>query len=872
MKIEVIVSETTGIERCDEPVTFGLPVSMGTVFDTACIRLLSAGGVPVACGLTILSRWADGSVKWLLIDAQVSVPPRDQVTLTLDLAAGAMPGPEAFPSVKAAVSGDDIVIHTGAAVFELSPLSIWPFSQIRTGSNTGLLSDGGSRLLLTDGTGHQLQPLVDSWNIEHDTDLKKTLFFKGHFRHPERGSAIAFESRIRFAAGKPHAAIDITLHNSDAALHPGGLWDLGDRSSFFFKDLSLEFEADVDDSSVLFHAVHPGDRLSEDRLETPFMIYQDSSGLDNWKSACHVNRNGDVPLSFKGYKVYRGGECLRQGEQALPVVGVGGERNVLSVYIEKFWQNFPKAVTYEKGVIRLGLFPGCFNDWHELQPGEKKTHTIHVGASGRQETETMYAWATAPLVPVVSSHYYRETLVAPTPVRGDENDGVYRIYETIQEIAVKGEHSFFRKRELIDQFGWRHFGDVYADHEAVFSENPGTFVSHYNNQYDVIKGAVLQFLGTGNHNWSVLAREMADHVADIDIYHTKKDKYQFNGGMFWHTDHHLDAGTATHRTFSRQSLGRKKAGTYGGGPAPDHNYATGFLYLYFLTGEARYRQAVISLAGNIINLLNGPDTLSEMAFDSLRRLKGKLASRGGVSNDKVYVFDGPGRASGNALNTLLDAWELTSDSNYLFYAESVIFRCVSTTDDFTSMNLLNAELRWMYTIFILALGRYLDLKQAAGDLDTAFHRAREILLYYASWMAENEYPYLDKPDILEFPTETWAAQDMRKADVFAYAACHEEHEDKQQLFIRKSRFFFDSSVTSLGKFESHWFTRPVVLMLTNGMKHLSVRYGVKPGKRKEQEKTVNTSGLPLKSFRNRPFRFSLKKEMNWLSLQLRSRL
>ena len=48
--------------------------------------------------------------------------------------------------------------------------------------------------------------------------------------------------------------------------------------------------------------------------------------------------------------------------------------------------------------------------------------------------------------------------------------------------------------------------------------------------------------------------------------------------------------------------------------------------------------------------------------------------------------------------------------------------------------------------------------------------ARASLLHYARWMAEHEYPYLDKPEILEYPTETWAAQDMRKSEIFKYAA------------------------------------------------------------------------------------------------------
>ena len=69
-------------------------------------------------------------------------------------------------------------------------------------------------------------------------------------------------------------------------------------------------------------------------------------------------------------------------------------------------------------------------------------------------------------------------------------------------------------------------------------------------------------------------------------------------------------------------------------------------------------------------------------------------------------------------------------------------------------------------MFLQALGRWLGEKVERGELDNVRVRAAESLLHYARWMAVHEYPYLDKPEKLEFPTETWAAQDIRKSDVF----------------------------------------------------------------------------------------------------------
>ena len=51
--------------------------------------------------------------------------------------------------------------------------------------------------------------------------------------------------------------------------------------------------------------------------------------------------------------------------------------------------------------------------------------------------------------------------------------------------------------------------------------------------------------------WRVLMDDLARHVADIDIYHTVEDKAAYNGGLFWHTCHYVDAGTSTHRSYPR---------------------------------------------------------------------------------------------------------------------------------------------------------------------------------------------------------------------------------------------------------------------------------------------------------------------------------
>src|SRR5262249_24458101 len=140
--------------------------------------------------------------------------------------------------------------------------------------------------------------------------------------------------------------------------------------------------------------------------------------------------------------------------------------------------------------------------------------------------------------------------------------------------------------------------------EATYYTGPLPVISHYNNQYDVLHGLLLQYLRTGDPRWFALADPLARHVMDIDIYQTEEDKAAYNGGLFWFTDHYKDAATCTHRTYSRHNA-PAKIRAYGGGPSSNHNFATGFVYYYFLTGDPNARAAVLSLADWVLNMDDG---------------------------------------------------------------------------------------------------------------------------------------------------------------------------------------------------------------------------------------------------------------------------
>jgi hypothetical protein len=161
---------------------------------------------------------------------------------------------------------------------------------------------------------------------------------------------------------------------------------------------------------------------------------------------------------------------------------------------------------------------------------------------------------------------------------------------------------------------------------------------------------------------------------------------------------------------------------------------------------------------------------------------------------------------------------LTGDLRFLQKAEGLIRRVIHPEEDIEARHLDEPERRWFYTMFLQSLGKYLNYKEERGERDPMFAYARASLLHYADWMATHEYPYLQKPEKLEFPTETWAAQEIRKSDAFYLAALHADGGDRAR-FVERGQFFFRTAVETLGQHATRVLARPVIVMLSSGLMH-----------------------------------------------------
>lgn len=850
--IPIRISGPVAAEGGPHPVSAGLPIPRGTLKSAGDARLRDASGNDVPCDARPLVSWPDGSVKWLLVrflargdSAAGDAEPAYRlypgpIGATRDEAGRKAAGPQdardAAPNpaiLKIREEAGKFTVETGAAAFILDRTHFRPFFKVTAGGSDLLAPPGKAPHLLVDagGVGHRFR--ISSSRVEHAGRVAADILFQGRME-PDSGEALCEAScRITFFAGTALARMDFTLWNPRAARHPGGLWDLGDPGSVFFRSFALPLELAAAGTPSLSLDPSGESVSSPDGLD----VRQESSGNPNWASLAHVDGNNKVTPSFRGYRL-RAGRETREGFRANPaVLHPGPLRGTgIALAMEGFWQTFPKQIEAAPGRLTASPFPQAEGRVHELQGGERANFAAWVDfAADPERPSAALLPARLPLVAAADPAWCAASGCLPLHIPtadprtgGGPKDAVATVaasatgdgagasaateaegyFRGLMDAALSGERSFFRRREEWEEFGWRNFGEIAADHERLHYKGTREFVSHYNNQYDLVLAFLAEFLRTGRGGWFELGRDLARHVVHIDIYHTQADRSVYNGGYFWHTAHYLHAGTATHRGFSRlggEWPGGKAPSHFGGGPSNEHDYATGLALHHCLTGDPDSKEAVLELARWVRDMQEGGQTV----FRFLSR-----NDTGNATSTRDPGFQGPGRGAGYSINTSLDAFSLTGDRAWLDQAERFIRTCIHPGDDPDSLDLLNREDRWSYVVFLQSLGRYLEAKLELAERDDAFAYAHASLIRYARWMAEREYPYLDRPDQLEFPTSTWPAQDLRKAYVFLLAARFGPREEAGRFGERATHFLVRSHAYLRG-FDDADSARNLVLIMNH---------------------------------------------------------
>ena len=741
----------------------------------------------------VLDRWSDESIRWLLVDAQLS---DDPATNAGPHCLRHKPG-ATVQGLQVRQDGAAIHVDTGRLRAVVAPGSAFPFTEIVVDGEQAV-DVSRSRMSVLDDKRRACPVLFERVTIEHTGTLRTVVAVEGQIKNPAGALALEVLLRIHFFAGSPTARWLLRLRNPRKAEHPDGYWDLGSAGSVLLEDCSLQLAMAGAGGVTTTCSAEIGAPFES--VTSAFSLYQDSSGGENWKSLNHVNREHVVPNTFRGYRMTGSGGD-REGLRATPVVALTRENAQLVACMPAFWQNFPKAMEAAGDTLTLRLFPQQYADVHEIQGGEQKTHEFFVAFGPDRVTDEPLAWCRQRLLPHATPEWYAASgavaYLTPStlPISAD--------HRRLVDAAIEGADTFEHKREVVDEYGWRHFGDVYGDHEGVRHPGPTPLVSHYNNQYDVVGGFGGQFLRSADLRWWTMMEELAAHVVDIDIYHTQQDKSAYNHGLFWHTYHYGDADTATHRSYPR--AGAREIN--GGGPSADQNYTSGLMLHYFLTGDTASRETVIDSAQYVIDVDDGSKTV----FRWLDRGYTGLATASG-SYQLPRAGAQPGqfgqRAAGRVSADRPAAVHRQGGSDHpALCASGAGHRSARPARRGDQMVLPDVPPVAWASIWTTRRNEI----SSTGCTPTG---ARRCCTTRDGWPT-HERPFLDHPEKLVFPTETWAAQDIRKSDIFVWAMQHAER-DERARFLERAQFFFEYATTTLAGMPTKTLARPVILLLSNG--------------------------------------------------------
>ncbi|HUE69837.1 MAG TPA: hypothetical protein VMP01_03020, partial [Pirellulaceae bacterium] len=520
LSVPLIVRERAGIARVNEPVTLGVPLPRGYAMPGQkwVVEDEAAAEGAAGCQTRPLALWRDGSVKWLLTTMAASCEPHGsrRVRLTPGKATGRAAG------VTVVRLADRIEVDTSRGVFTLPAAGEVLLSRANV-SGREVLSAAGIAAELSDDRGRVHRLRLDGIEVLEEGPLRVQVAFRGRFAR----MGLNCFGVWTFHANSAAVQLEITLHNPSRARHQSGCWDLGDPGSVRLREFAVRL-CPAGDAQERVQWCEDGQPRWSGQSDNEVEIYQASSGGEAFDSRNHVNAAGQIPIEFRGYRVQCDG-TVRFGLRAQPIAALQRGENWIAATVAEFWQQFPKAMNADEEGVRIGLFPAQFADGHELQGGEQKTHRIALdfGACGESDPARL-----ACLIHPLEVRCDREWLSATEAILNlpPANVALRAEWQAMADDALAGERSFFAKREVIDEYGWRNYGDLWADHEEAYYDGPRPIISHYNNQYDGLQGFLLSYLTTEDRRWWDLADPLARHIIDIDIYHTQHDRAVYSGG------------------------------------------------------------------------------------------------------------------------------------------------------------------------------------------------------------------------------------------------------------------------------------------------------------------------------------------------------
>lgn len=337
--------ERTGYDHDDYPLVAGVPIARGVIRDPSAIAVRSSAGARIDASTEAAARWADGSVKWLLLTApRLTIGGGTRDTLTLEAAEPReRSGDHGSATVEVTEANGGRHIDTGRLRFTIQssgPLvpsiesridGTWRDRGRNLDSTVSIMRSGNERRYSAGAGPRQVE-------IESASPYRVVVAVRGTHASEDGATFGPYILRFECLAGSPQLRLTHSL-----------VFD-GDPETDRLGASEICFEAKVGEEQAFAFG---GDEGRENRFPrqrahfTPDFrfaeLYQDS--VTHWRLERWVNLDNRAVF-------------CDEGQHCDGWMELSGSDGRVAVAVREGWQNHPKSwfADADSGEIRIGLY------------------------------------------------------------------------------------------------------------------------------------------------------------------------------------------------------------------------------------------------------------------------------------------------------------------------------------------------------------------------------------------------------------------------------------------------------------------------------------------------------------------------------------
>lgn len=544
--LSIEVHEPHGLVRSQWPLTVGVPFPQGKLRDVSQFTLVE-GEAPIPTQTRALSRWPDGSVRWLLLDWQSDFSPRQVRHFHAGTARHAT---AARHPLTVTNREDGVAVDTGVLQFIVPKNHFAIVDQVRIGGGTAVIGPVSSFFDLGDHRIPAEAPL--SVTILEPGPLRARIEIRGHYR-------VAFEYVVRIDAfaGQPFVRILHSFEQHSAEAYT------------FARQIAIDVPV---------------------RLDPPITY---AAGRENAAAI-------DGTLPNLGVSVLQAdNDTLQVNGQRQPGHAAGWVdlRNAsagVALASRFFWQEYPQSFHLQATSLTYNLWPA------EAAPakigmGAAKTHELVLQFHGQTAPTAVAMRALVdPVLPRVDAQWIVSTgalrnSIAPnveTNLFLNELMAAYRRYEKSVANEQWDDSGAVRcpdpshERPRRGFFGMFNWGDW--NYRGYHDSTKGCD-AWGNLEYDLTQVLALAYAATAEPIYHERMVAAARHFMDVDRIHYQHEHPNWVGMN--HPKNPL------HFTFEL------------GGVDLGHTWTEGLLSYYYFTGDERALQAATGIADYLVRRL-----------------------------------------------------------------------------------------------------------------------------------------------------------------------------------------------------------------------------------------------------------------------------